>query len=150
MLGSPNSSLGNNGFEAGRHPRATARDSKKPQEQLDQLLDREWSELPYTMMRITAARRPWDNNRVYWRDRNVQLGEIDLHLAKGRAQEDASRYTAVYRHEELRRDFPLQPSFEDNQLRWTAPGITDAKLTTNQLAERLLGKLVTFYTGGLS
>jgi hypothetical protein len=114
------------------------------------LLEREWSELPYAMMRITAARRPWDGNRVYWRDRTVQLGEIDLNLTKSRARDDASRYTAAYAREELRRSFILQPLFEGDQLLWSAPGISDATLTTDQLAEKLLSKLVIFYTAGLS
>lgn len=152
MLGSFNHLGGSNGFEAGRHARVAARQTKKKQEpQLNQLLDREWSELPYAMMRITAARRPWDGNRVYWRDRNVQLGEVDLHLSRSRVHDNGtSRYSAIYAREDLRRDFALQPLLEDDQLRWAAPGISDVQLTTDQLAEKLLSKLVTFYTSGLA
>jgi len=59
-------------------------------------------------------------------------------------------YAAVYRLEESRRDFAVYPSIEDGQLQWTAPGLCEtAKLTTPQLAEKLLGKLVIFYTQGL-
>ena len=115
----------------------------------DQLLDREWSELPYAMMRITAARRPWDNKRVYWRDRTVQLGDIDLNLTRARNQSNTHRYAATYKLDELRRDFALQPSLEDDVLRWSAPDLCDARLTTAQLAEKLLTRLVTFYTLGL-
>jgi hypothetical protein len=57
---------------------------------------------------------------------------------------------ATYRQDELRRDFPLQPALENDQLRWSAPGISDVQLTTEQLAEKLLSRLVTFYSGGLS
>lgn len=150
MLGSFGNSLGSGGVESlyRSRPEAAPKKAKKPN--LGQLIESEWSELPYAMMRITAARRPWDNNRVYWRDRNVQLGEIDLNLIRIQSENDAARYTAVYTRDELRRDFPLRPSLQDNQLRWAAPGISDVKLTTDQLAEKLLGKLVTFYTGGLS
>lgn len=153
MLGSFGNSSGNNGWEPlydpARSNAATAK-LKKHEQSFAQLLDREWSELPYAMMRLTAARRPWDANRVYWRDRIVQLGNIDLNLAKTRASDDASRYMATYRQDELRRDFPLQPSLENDQLRWSAPGISDVHLTTEQLAEKLLSRLVTFYSGGLS
>lgn len=153
MLGSFNNSVGNNGLGnlPARSPSRAGRDSKKKQEQaFNQLLEREWSELPYAMMRISAARRPWDNHRVYWRDRNVQLGEIDLNLTRSRTSNGTSPYTATYAHEELRRDFSLQPSLEDDQILWTVPGISDVTLTTDQLAEKLLSKLVTFYTTGLS
>lgn len=145
-------STGNNGVGPFRgQPRSKAALKTKKQDlQLDQLLERQWPELPYAMMRITAARRPWDGNRVYWRDRTVQLGEVDLNLARTRTRDGASSYTATYALDELRREFPLQPSLEDDQLRWSAHGISDVNLTTDQLAEKLLAKLVTFYTTGLS
>lgn len=152
MLGSYGNSLGNNGNGPlrGRLPlRATARDAKKREQQLIQLLEHEWPELPYAMMRITAARRPWDGNRVYWRDDVVQLGDVDLNLIKTRAGDAAPSYMAAYGADELRREFTLHPSLEDDQLRWTASGISDVQLTTQQLAEKLLSKLVTLYTTGL-
>jgi hypothetical protein len=133
----------------GRPRSKAAPKAKKQDQQLDQLLERQWSELPYAMMRITAARRPWDGNRVYWRDRTVQLGGVELNLARTRAQADASSYKATYALDELRRKFPLHPSLEDDQLRWSAPGISEVNLTTDQLAEKLLAKLVAFYTTGL-
>jgi hypothetical protein len=114
------------------------------------VLERDWSELPYAMMRITAARRPWDGRRVYWRDRTVQLGDIDLNLVDTRTRDDLPSYTATYALDDLRREFTLHPSLEDNQLRWSAPGISEVNLTTDQLAEKLLSKLVTFYATGLS
>jgi hypothetical protein len=140
------------------HPRAEARDADKREQQLNQFIEDEWSELPYAMMRLTAARRPWDGKRVYWRDQNVQLGDIDLNLLKTRAEDDPPTYTAVYTQAqtqvqtqaELRRDFTLHPSLEADQLRWSAPEICDAQLTTAQLAEKLLARLVTFYTTGLT
>ena len=147
------SNEGNTGFGHlnGRpSPKAAAEDAKKRELRPDQLIDHEWSELPYTMMRVTAARRPWDGNRVYWRDRTVQLGEIDLNLAKLPPHADRLGYTAIYSLDDLRREFTLHPEFEDDQLRWSAPGISAATLTTDELAERLLGKLVTLYTTGLS
>lgn len=152
MLGSFGNTLGNSGMDAFRahpHPQVVPKKVKKPQQQLNQLVEREWSELPYAMMRITAARRSWEANRVYWRDRNVELGEIGLHLHKARAKGDVAGYTATYSHEELRRDFLMQPSIADSQLYWSAPGISDVQLTTNQLAEKLLNKLMTCYTCGL-
>lgn len=153
MLGSFVNTPGGNGI--GPLPprprsRTTAKQAKQRDLQLTQLLEREWSELPYAMMRITAARRPWDNNRVYWRDRTVQLGEIDLSLLNTGANDHASSYTATYALDELRREFTLHPSLQDDQLRWNAPGISEVNLTTDQLAEKLLSKLVTFYTTGLS
>lgn len=151
MLGSFGNTLDNIGIDALRgHPHSEiAPKQAKKQEHLNQLIDREWSELPYAMMRFTAARRPWDTNRVYWRDRNVQLGENDLHLHRTRAGHNVG-YTATYSHEELRRDFSLHPSLDGDQLRWSAPGISEVHLTTDQLAEKLLSKLVTFYTSGLA
>jgi hypothetical protein len=152
VLGSfVNSPVSNGHGPLGGPLRSKAKETKKPDQTLNNLLERDWSELPYAMMRITAARRPWDGNRVYWRDRTVQLGEIDLNLVKNPAQGDTPRYTALYTHDELRRSFALHPSLEDGQLRWSAPGVYDAaQLTTDQLAEKLLARLVTFYTTGLS
>ena len=154
MLGPIGNPLGNNGIRhLNGYPslKAAGRVAKKQEQQPNQLLEHNWSELPYAMMRITAARRPWDGNRVYWRDRTVQLGEIDLSLVKNHAQGDTPRYTALYAHDELRRSFALYPSLEDGQLRWSAAGVCDAaQLTTDQLAEKLLARLVTFYTTGLS
>lgn len=151
MLGSFGDALDNTGtdpFRGRPHVEAAPKHTKKP-EHLDQLIEREWSELPYTMMRLTAARRPWDANRIYWRDRNVQLGEIDLHLHKARAHKVVG-YAATYSREELHRDFSLHPSLDGDQLHWSAPGISDVSLTTDQLAEKLLSKLVTLYTSGLA
>jgi hypothetical protein len=153
VLGPIGNPLGNNGIRhLNGYPslKAAGRVAKKQEQQPNQSLEHNWSELPYAMMRITAARRPWDGNRVYWRDRTVQLGEIDLRLVKIPAQDDSHRYTALYTQEELRRSFPLHPSLEDGQLLWSAPGISDAQLTTDQLAEKLLSKLITFYTTGLT
>ena len=153
MLGSCGNSLGNNGSETlhGRaRSQAAAGKTKKQEQHLHQLIEKEWSELPYAMMRITAARRPWDGKHVYWRDRTVQLGDVDLNLVKTRAHEDGSGYAAAFSQEELRRDFTLHPSLEEDQLRWTVPGLFHTQFTTEQLAERLLSKLVTFYTIGLS
>ena len=150
MLGSFGNSLNSSGIDAfrSRPPQVAPKQSKK-QEQPSQLVEREWLELPYAMMRITGARRAWDSNRVYWRDRNVHLGEIDLHLHKTRTRHEAPGFIATYSHEERHRDFLLHPSVEDGQLRWSAPEISDVQLTTDQLAEKLLGKLVTFYATGL-
>ena len=73
--------------------KAAVRDAKQQKQHLKQLIECEWSELPYAMMRITAARRPWDGNRVYWRDRIVQLGDVDLNLIN----RDAENVTPSYR-----------------------------------------------------
>lgn len=149
MLGSFGSSVGNGGVDSFYdRPRLETARKKARKQDLNLLVTSEWDELPYAMMRITAARRPWDGNRLYWRDRTVQLGDIDLNLSRHPAHDVAS-YSAVYAQEDLRRDFTLRPSIEDDELRWSAPGISDATLTTSQLAEKLLGKLVTFYTTGL-
>jgi len=117
---------------------------------LDDLAKQDWAELPYAMMRLTANRMRWDDKHLYWRDRTVQLGELDLTLKKHRSDHQAPVYAAVYRLEESRRDFAVYPSIEDGQLYWSTPGLCEtAKLTTPQLAENLLGKLVIFYTQGL-
>jgi hypothetical protein len=151
VLGSFGTSVGSGGgvesFYSG--PRSVVARKKAKGQDSNHLIETDWEELPYTMMRITGARRPWDNNRVYWRDRTVQLGDIDLHLSRNRG-DAASHYTAVYTRDELRRDFILHPSLEDDELRWSAPGISDVSLTSGQLAEKLLSKLVTFYTTSLS
>ena len=136
-------------FDRRSRSKALATQTNRQVETPAQLLEHEWSELPYAMMRITAARRPWDNKRVYWRDRTVQLGDIDLNLTRARNQSNTHRYAATYKLDELRRDFALQPSLEDDVLRWSAPDLCDARLTTAQLAEKLLTRLVTFYTLGL-
>jgi hypothetical protein len=116
----------------------------------EELISREWNDLPYAMMSLTAAGRSWDGNRLYWRDQNVQLGEVDLNLIKTHPEDDSISYKASYGTEEFRRDFPLQPSMKHDQLLWSAPGICDtAKLSSAQLAEKLLSKLVTFYTCGM-
>ena len=133
---------------ASPYSEAAPRQAKKPEQYSDQV-EREWSELPYAMMRLTSARKPWEANRLYWRDRNVQLGEIDLHLHKTSVRKVVG-YTATYSREELRRDFSLHPSLEGDQLHWSAPGICDTvRMATDQLAEKLLARLVTFYTAGL-
>jgi len=122
----------------------------KQNQNLSDLARQDWAELPYAMMRLTANSMRWDDKHLYWRDRIVQLGEIDLTLKRHRSDHQAPHFAAVYRLEESRRDFELYPSIEDGQLRWTTPGLCDtAKLTTPQLAEKLLGKLVNFYTQGL-
>ena len=135
MLGSFGNSLGNGrvgGVESlYGSPRPEAARKKAKSQDLNHLLERDWDEMPYTMMRITAARRPWDNNRVYWRDRTVQLGGIDLNLS-GTCDDKAPCYIATYTHEQLRRDFTLHPSLEDDQLLWSAPGISDTTLTTDR------------------
>ena len=126
--------------------KAAAKQPNKLDRVLNELIRREWAELPYAMMRLTASRMSWDHNRLYWRNETVHLGEINLTLAKKRAP----GYLAIYSLEDQRRDFALSPSFEDDQLRWSAPGICgDAQLTTQQLAEKLLSKLITSYTQGL-
>ena len=87
MLGSIGNSVGNDGNAADQgRPRfkGAAQDAKKLQQQFDQLLEHDWSELPYAMMRITAARRPWDGKRVYW----TLLG-----LLRGRTNERGMRMT---------------------------------------------------------
>jgi hypothetical protein len=137
-------------FRARPNPEVAPKSAKKQAHTENQLLEREWSDLPYAMMRLTAARRAWDANRVYWRDRNVQLGEIDLHLNKTRAKGDVGGYTATYSHEDFQRNFFLHPSVNGGRLYWSASEISEVQLTTDQLAEKLLSRLVTFYTGGLS
>lgn len=125
--------------------KAAAKQPNKFDRALNELIRREWAELPYAMMRLTASRMSWDHNPLYWRDETVHLGEINLTLAKKRAH----GYVALYSLEGKRRDFALSPSFEDDQLRWSAPGVSDhAQLTTQQLAEKLLSKLISFYTQG--
>jgi hypothetical protein len=152
VLGSFGNSLPNSAIASlNRRPfsESATPDAKKPRSPREQVRQ-EWAQLPFVMMRLTASRMSWDQKRLYWRDRDVQLGDIELTLARGRAEDRAPTHAATYRHGDLRREFAIHPSLEDNGVRWTAPGISDtANLSTEQLAEKLLGKLVTFYTHGL-
>jgi hypothetical protein len=153
VLGSFANSPSINGVEPVRgrlNTKVAAKPAKKQDLSLNQLLEREWSELPYAMMRISAARRPWDVNRVYWRDNTVQLGDIDLDLVKVPGNNGPTGYVASYTQGGNRRDFVLHSSLENDELRWSAPGISEVQLTTVQLAEKLLSHLVTFYNDGLS
>lgn len=158
MLGSfDNSTLDNSlntpGLDAlSRRPRtrSLAKEARKQPLTPAQLLDHEWSELPYAMMRIGAARRRWDGKHVYWRDRTVQLGDIDLNLTRHAPHNGEPNYAATYTLDDLRRHFTLHPSLEVDGPRWSAPEFADTMLTTPQLAEKLLGKLVTFYAQGLT
>lgn len=146
MLGSLQNSRPDPALDYLNAPPASRAAAKQPNK-LDRalLIRREWAELPYAMMRLTATRMSWDHRHLYWRDETVHLGEIKLTLAKKRAP----GYVAIYSLEDQRRDFALSPSFEDDQLRWSAPGVSDhAQLTTQQLAEKLLSKLISFYTQG--
>lgn len=151
MFGSLDDSLSHSRIEPFHgQQNSAAKQTTKLRQNLEELVSREWNDLPYTMMSLTAAGRSWDGNRVYWRDQNVQLGEVDLNLIKIHAEDDTITYKASYGIEEFRRDFPLHASLAKNELRWSAPGICDtAKLSSAQLAEKLLSKLVTFYTGGM-
>lgn len=120
----------------------------KTQRQLDRLIEQEWLELPYTMMRLTADTREWRRLRVYWRDRCVQVGNIELNLIRSRSDDGSATYTAVYSRDShsldcLRRDLlvPLHPSLEDHQLRWNTPTLCDPEnWTSEELAEALLAK----------
>ena len=158
MLGSFGNSLATPGLESPHRSNAATRSAAKPQQRPNKkhdrlfahLLEREWDELPYTMMQITAARSPRYGKRFYWRDQSVQLGEIDLTLTNIRTNNKASTYKATYRFDELRRDITLRPSLENAELRWSVPDLIDAKLTTAELAEQLLAQLATFHTAGLS
>jgi hypothetical protein len=133
------------------HTEPAAQSAAKHRPNVNELAASEWSELPYAMMRLTEAKRPWDGNHLYWRDRNVQLGEVYLNLAAIEQEAAAPTYLATFVADDLRRDFALLPALDCGELRWTAPDISGpAKLTTPQLAERLLSKLVTFYTSGLT
>lgn len=149
MLGSFHNSQPNPALDYLNVPPASKTGAKlknKFDRALNELIRREWAELPYAMMRLTASRMSWDHNRLYWRNETVHLGEIQLSLAKKRSP----GYLAIYSLEDQSRGFALSPSFEDDQLRWSAPGLCDdAQLTTQQLAEKLLSKLITFYTQGL-
>lgn len=152
--------------DAASYPVTAASLATKAGRPLNALAVHEWNELPYVMMRLTPAKRRWDGKPLYWQDRTLQLGDIDLDLTKTWLTERAPAYVVTFKVNEIRRavtpqpspraeqtcrEFTLCPSFEDDHLRWSSPGITDAlKLTTDQLAEKLLSKLVTFYARGLS
>ena len=66
-------------------------------------------------------------------------------------------YTAIYSVEDHSREnfhrdllVPLNPSLEGQELRWSASSIWDkANLTSEELAEVLLARLVTFNASGL-
>jgi len=127
---------------------------------------REWNELPYAMMRLTPARRRWDDKPLFWQDQTLQLGDIDLDLTRIWLNDRSASYIATFRINETRRavtshpspkanqthrEFALHPSLEDDQLRWTSSDVCDSlKLNIDQLAEKLLSKLMTFYNRGLS
>ena len=134
--------------------------------QLSAAAAREWNELPYAMMRLTPARRRFDDKPLFWQDQTLQLGDIDLDFTRIWLNDRSASYIATFRINETRRavtqhpspkagqthrEFALHPSLEGDQLRWASSGVSESlKLNTNQLAEKLLGKLVTFYTRGLS
>jgi len=147
-------------------------DSLSPEKQastMDQesikLADRAWKELPYAMMRITAANKGCAGTHLYWQDQTLELGDIDLNLASSPINEHARAYAVTYsvneprrtltRHaspkpRELRRTFIVHPSLEGGEIRWTAPGLSAvSNLNTHQLAEKLVSELVTFYSQGL-
>lgn len=132
-----------------RRPRAEA-GPRKAQQALNQLVEQEWAELPYIMMRITGAAASRNGRRFYWRDRSVHCGDIELNLIRSRSDDGLFTYTAVYSRErwsleDPRRDLliPLHPSFEDGQLRWCAEGISDTEnLRSDDLAAVLLAKLL--------
>lgn len=148
------------------HPRATAKRAIEPGQNLNALVEHEWAELPYTMMRLTPSRSRWDAKPFYWQDRTLQLGDIDLNLTKTRVNDSSPNYLATFRINEARRavtphpspkarlthrEFTLHPVLQGGQLRWSSAGIGDSlKLNNDQLAESLLSKLATFYTRGLS
>jgi hypothetical protein len=110
------------------------------------------------MMRITAAARSRDGKRFHWRDHCVERGGFELNLIMSRTEDGLSNYTAIYSREEFsRKDLrcdllvPLDPSVKNHQLRWSASGICDtATLTSEELAEVLLAKLVTLNTSDFS
>lgn len=103
------------------------------------------------MMRITAA-RVRGAKRFYWRDRCVECDDIELNLIRSRSADGAFLYTAAYSVEDdsrkgRRRDLlvPLEPSLEGQQVRWSAPGLSDmAEFTTRELAKALVDRLIAF------
>lgn len=121
---------------------------------LSRQVEEEWPRLPYAMMQVTAAARPRDGRRFYWRDQSVQWGDIELNLFRRRTK-DTPTYTAIYSRGDYsqrnsRNNFlvPLHPSLEDEQLRWNAPSICDStNLTSRELVEVLLAKLVSLGAG---
>lgn len=128
------------------------------QRRLDRLVGQEWPELPYAMMRMAVARKTQCGQRFYWRDLSVQYGDIELSLIGSPSKDATSTYTAIYSREDhseesFRHGFlvPLHPSLEEDQLGWSAPNICDtANLTSEELAEVLLAKLVTFNASDFS
>ena len=108
-------------------------------------------------MRITAAAGSKEKKRFYWRDHCVQRGDVELNAVRNPSEDGFSTYTAIYSAEDhSRKDFhrdllvPLYPSLEGQHLRWSAPSICErSNLTSNELAEVLLAKLVTFDDGEL-
>lgn len=112
---------------------------------------RDWTELPYAMMLLTERFPSADGTRPYWRDQSVSLGDFELSMTRNLAEDDVPTYTATYAKDGLHRDFTLVPFYNGQQLWWSASDICKgAKLTTQQLAEKLLAKLVTFHARSLS
>ena len=165
-MGFFDNSLGDTQIGPSGLPHPSAKRSIPSEHALQALAAREWNELPYTMMRLTPARRRSDEKPLFWQDRTLQLGDIDLDLRKTAPNDSSPTYVATFRINKPRRavtphpspkapqthrEFTLYPSLQDDQLRWTSPGISDSlMLTSEQLAEKLLSKLVSFYTRGLS
>src|ERR1700756_3456506 len=94
-------------------------------QRLNGLIEQEWPELFYTMMRITAAAGSREKKRFYWRDHCVQRGDVELNPVRNPSEDGFSTYTAIYSAEDHSgRDFhrdllvPLYPSLEGQQLRW--------------------------------
>jgi hypothetical protein len=153
MQGSVDSSL--RSPEIGTLPhslsKAPGKRPKSYQQYLNDLAEREWAELPFAMMRLTAARRPWDGKRLYWRDLDLFLDEVGLNLCQIHTAGESPKYSATYHCTKAKHGFTFSPSLDRDQLRWTAAGAPGAApdaplLTSAQLAEKLLSKLITFYT----
>ena len=127
-----------------------------------ELADREWNELPYAMMQITATSDVGAKTHLFWQDQTLELGDIDLNLARSSINEDDPTYTVTYSVNELRRaligrpspepselhrTFTVHPSFQNGEIRWTAPGLSKpSNLSTRQLAEKLVNELLTRYS----
>jgi hypothetical protein len=156
MQGSVDSSLRSPEVETLPHPlpKAAGKRAKSYQQYLNDLAEREWAELPFAMMRLTAASRPWDGKRLYWRDLDLFLDEVGLNLCQIPSADASPKYSATYHCSKAhcakaKHGFTFSPSLDRDQLHWTAVGASDApRLTTAQLAEKLLSKLITFYTTG--
>jgi hypothetical protein len=112
---------------------------------LNSLAEHAWDDLPYQIMRLTARESTTPRQRFYWRDRVLYLNEAQLSFVTSQKPGQPPSYRVSFRSGQLKEDLAISPTLEGTELRWIAPALSDSQhLTSQQLAAKLLSKLITF------